>query len=54
MLQNRQIVLSTFEGYLDYLAGAQPSLSPDAACQIAAVLTQAEFNLQLAESNRKP
>lgn len=52
MLQNKQIVMSTFNGYLDFLAGSQPTLSPDAACQVAALLTQAEFSLQVAESSR--
>ncbi|MGB3308361.1 MAG: hypothetical protein WBG32_15375 [Nodosilinea sp.] len=54
MLQNKQIILSTFNGYLDFLSESQPALPPDAACQVAALLTQAEFNLQVAESNRKP
>jgi hypothetical protein len=53
MLQNQQIVLSTFEGYLAYVNETQPELSMEVACQVAAALTQAEFNLQLAEANRK-
>jgi hypothetical protein len=53
MLQNKQIVISTFNGYLDFLASSQPTLAPDTACQVAAILTQAEFNLQLAETSRK-
>ena len=53
MLQNKQIVISTFNGYLDFLASSQPTLAPDTACQVAALLTQAEFNLQLAEVSRK-
>ena len=53
MLQNKQIVTSTFNGYLDFLASSQPTLAPDTACQVAAILTQAEFNLQLAETSRK-
>ena len=50
MLQNKQIIMRTFNGYLDFLAERQPDLSPEAACQVAALLTQAEFNLQMAES----
>lgn len=53
MLQNKQIVLNTFSGYLNYLNKAQPELSPEAAYQIAALLTQAEFNLQAAEAARR-
>ncbi|MGB3201278.1 MAG: hypothetical protein WBA99_10265 [Nodosilinea sp.] len=53
MLQNKQIIISTFNGYLDFLAESQPALSPDTACQVAAILTQAEFSLQVAETNRK-
>jgi hypothetical protein len=53
MLQNKQIIISTFRGYLDFLAESQPTLSSEAACQIAATLTQAEFSLQLAETSRK-
>ncbi len=53
MLQNKQIIMRTFNGYLDFVTESQPALSPEAACQVAAALTQAEFNLQLAESNRK-
>lgn len=54
MLQNKQIIMRTFNGYLDFLAENQPALSPDAACQVAALLTQAEFNLQIAEATGKP
>jgi hypothetical protein len=50
MLQNKQIIMRTFNGYLDFLAERQPDLSPEAACQVAALLTQAEFNLQMAEA----
>jgi hypothetical protein len=53
MLQNKQITISTFNGYLDFLAESQPALSPEVACQVAALLTQAEFNLQLSENTRK-
>ncbi|NJL45722.1 MAG: hypothetical protein HC922_08390 [Leptolyngbyaceae cyanobacterium SM2_3_12] len=53
MLQNKQIVMRTFNGYLDFLAEAQPTLSPEVACQVAAALTQAEFNLQVAEVTDK-
>ncbi|MBE9108792.1 hypothetical protein IQ273_05095 [Nodosilinea sp. LEGE 07298] len=53
MLQNKQIVMSTFNGYLDFLSESQPAISPDTACQVAALLTQAEFNLQVAENSRK-
>lgn len=53
MLQNKQIVMRTFNGYLDFLAETQPTLSPDAACQTAAALTQAEFSLQLTEVTDK-
>lgn len=49
MLQNKQIVISTFNGYLDFLAETQPNLPPEQMCQVAAMLTQAEFNLQMAE-----
>jgi hypothetical protein len=51
MLQNKQIITSTFNGYLAFLAETQPSLSPEVACQVAATLTQAEFSLQLADSS---
>jgi hypothetical protein len=50
MLQNKQIIMRTFNGYLDFLAERQPDLSPEAAYQVAALLTQAEFNLQMAEA----
>ncbi|MFQ4135724.1 hypothetical protein PGN35_005335 [Nodosilinea sp. PGN35] len=53
MLQNKQIIMRTFNGYLDFLTESQPALSPDTACQVAALLTQAEFNLQIAENSRK-
>jgi hypothetical protein len=53
MLQNKQIVMRTFSGYLDFLAETQPALSAEAACQVAALLTQAEFGLQLAENHRQ-
>lgn len=53
MLQNKQIVLSTLGGYLDYLKQTQPELSTEAAYQIAAILTQAEFSLQSAEAMRR-
>ncbi len=53
MLQSKQIIMRTFNGYLDFLAESQPALSADAACQVAAMLTQAEFNLQLSENARK-
>jgi hypothetical protein len=53
MLQNKQIIMRTFNGYLDFLAESQSDLSLDVACQVAAILTQAEFNLQLAENSRK-
>jgi hypothetical protein len=53
MLQNKQIIISTFNGYLDFLAESQPSLPAEMACQVAAMLTQAEFNLQVAENSRK-
>lgn len=53
MLQNKQIVLSTFNGYLDYLRTHQPELSLDALYQVAATLTHAEFALQSAESAHK-
>jgi hypothetical protein len=53
MLQNKQIIMRTFNGYVDFLAESQPALSPDTACQVAALLTQAEFNLQMAENSRK-
>jgi len=53
MLQNKQIIISTFNGYLDFLADSQPALPPEVACQVAAMLTQAEFNLQTAENSRK-
>ncbi|WP_156119935.1 hypothetical protein [Leptolyngbya sp. KIOST-1] len=53
MLQNKQIIMRTFNGYLDFLAESQPSIAPETACQVAAMLTQAEFNLQLAENSRK-
>ncbi|HIK46235.1 MAG TPA: hypothetical protein IGR64_15345 [Leptolyngbyaceae cyanobacterium M65_K2018_010] len=52
MLQNKQIIMRTFNGYLDFLTETQPNLPPDIACQVAATLTQAEFNLQLAENSR--
>ncbi|HEY9738014.1 MAG TPA: hypothetical protein V6D06_17100 [Trichocoleus sp.] len=53
MLQSKQIVLSTFSGYLDYLRTHQPELSLDALYQVAATLTQAEFALQAAEAANK-
>lgn len=53
MLQNKQIVLSTLSGYLDYLNQTQPHLPPESAYQIAAMLTQAEFSLQAAEAVRR-
>lgn len=53
MLQNKQIVMRTFNGYLDFVTESQPAVSPDVACQVAALLTQAEFNLQLSENSRK-
>ncbi|MBE9139979.1 hypothetical protein IQ254_22745 [Nodosilinea sp. LEGE 07088] len=53
MLQNKQIIIRTFNGYLDFLAESQPSLPPEMACQVAAMLTQAEFNLQVAENSYK-
>ena len=53
MLQNKQIVISAFNGYLDFLAESQPSLSAEAMYQIAATLTQAEFSLQVAEATKK-
>jgi len=54
MLQNKQIVLSTFNGYLDFVATTQPQLALEAQWQVAALLTQAEFSLQTAEAARKP
>lgn len=53
MLQTKQIVLSTFNGYLDYLQNNRPDLSPEVMAQIAATLTQAEFALQMAEASAK-
>lgn len=53
MFQNKQIVLSTLVGYIDYLNQVEPPLSPEAIYQIAATLTQAEFSLQAAEAARK-
>lgn len=53
MFQNRQIVISTFNGYLDFLAETQPELSREVACQVAAMLTQAEYSLQIADATRK-
>lgn len=53
MLQNKQIILSIFHGYLDYLREAQPDFSLETAYQVAAMLTQAETNLQIAESHRQ-
>ena len=53
MLKNNQIIMRTFNGYLDFVTESQPTLSPDVACQVAALLTQAEFNLQLSENSRK-
>ncbi|NJL46965.1 MAG: hypothetical protein HC929_05000 [Leptolyngbyaceae cyanobacterium SM2_5_2] len=53
MLQNKQIIMRTFNGYLDFLAETQPTLPPEMACQVAATLTQAELTLQLSETSRK-
>lgn len=53
MLHNKQIIMRTFNGYLDFLSESQPNLSPDAACHVAALLTQSEFSLQVAENSRK-
>ncbi|HEY9880264.1 MAG TPA: hypothetical protein V6D29_17545 [Leptolyngbyaceae cyanobacterium] len=53
MLQNKQIVLSTFNGYLDYLQANRPDLPPEIMAQVAATLTQAEFTLQAAEASAK-
>lgn len=50
MLQPKQIVLSSFNSYLDYLQTRQPDLSLEALYQTAAILTQAEFALQAAEA----
>jgi hypothetical protein len=53
MLQSKQIVLSTFNGYLDYLQTNQPELALEVMYQVAATLTQAEFTLQAAEAKAK-
>lgn len=53
MLQHKQIIMRTFNGYLDFLAETQSTLSPEVACQVAATLTQAELTLQLSENTQK-
>jgi hypothetical protein len=53
MQYNKQIVISTFSGYLDFLTENQPELSTEAMYQVAAILTQAEFSLQAAEATKQ-
>ncbi|HEY9761552.1 MAG TPA: hypothetical protein V6D07_03445 [Trichocoleus sp.] len=53
MIQNKQIVISTFNGYLDYLQANRPDLPSEVMIQVAATLTQAEFTLQAAEASAK-
>lgn len=53
MIQSKQIVISTFNGYLDYLQTHRPDLPPEVMVQVAATLTQAEFTLQTAEASAK-